>query len=105
MGAQPDLTPVELREAFQIVRDYSAVDVHPLLDRLEQLLDIERAERAALKEREAVLNLVALNAILVELGEPETCLEETERSGINLAAPDYGWPQNPDLARDIARGK
>lgn len=95
-----DLTPTEISEAFRLVRVHSQPVVHALIGNLEELVLIER------QDRQIRAGLADVNAILDELGEPPTCLEEVERAGINLAVPgSYGWPSNPDLARDIARGK
>lgn len=55
-----------------------------------------------------------LNEILAELGEPRTCMEELERTSIDLdgfcaedavAAGLEGWTFDPDMVRDMARGK
>ncbi len=83
------MTPEEISEAFQAVRDNAAVSVHPLLNGLEELLLLERADRGYMSVK---AGLAELNIVLGELGEPPTCLEELERADI-------------DLARDIARGK
>ena len=96
--AHKPLADEELHEAFRLIRDHSAILVHPLLDQLEKLLLQERTDRRELSVRHGVGELLRVLKTPVPSHAPVAVdeLADNDRWAIRV---------DLDLSRDIARGK